>query len=327
MTASRSLPLALLLLGAGRWPAIATAAPPAPPAPPAPYAAVQPADLLALPVAPGARRLAYGPGEFEFGELRLPSGRGPHALVVLVHGGCWASALPDLPGVAVSLALLRPMAAALTAAGYATWNLEYRRPGNPGGGWPATFTDLGRGLDFVRALARSYPLDAERTVVLGHSSGGQLALWLAARARLAPDSELYVKAPLRPRGVIDVDGPPDLALMRPFEAPVCNASVITELMGGPPDAVPRRYADASATGMLPLGVRQVIVVGALMDMSSVRPLVDRYVLAARAQGDELRLSELPAAGHFGMLAPAHPAFALLLEDIGSLTGKPSKGRP
>lgn len=69
-------------------------------------------------------------------------------------------------------------AAALTKIGVATWTLEYRRTGNPGGGWPGTFEDVGRGTDYLRTLARSHPIDLKRVVVVGHSAGGQLALWL-----------------------------------------------------------------------------------------------------------------------------------------------------
>src|SRR5262245_40971822 len=83
-----------------------------------------PADLLKLNVPADGKHITYGSDPLEFGELRLPSGRGPHPVAVIVHGGCWSAKLGNLDDRAVALDLLRPMAAALTAAGIATWNLE-----------------------------------------------------------------------------------------------------------------------------------------------------------------------------------------------------------
>jgi len=95
-----------------------------------------PGELLKMPVAPGARRIAYGTDPLQFGELRVPAGKGPYPVVRIVHGGCWVAKLGNLDEHAVALDLLRPMAEELTKMGIATWNLEYRRLGSPGGGWP-----------------------------------------------------------------------------------------------------------------------------------------------------------------------------------------------
>ena len=110
----------------------------------------------------GAKRIAYGTGPLQFGELRLPAGRGPHPVAVIVHGGCWSAKLGNLDDRAVALDLLRPMAAALTAAGIATWNLEYRRLGNEGGGWHGSFQDVARGADHLRRRLREWAEVVER---------------------------------------------------------------------------------------------------------------------------------------------------------------------
>ena len=81
------------------------------------------------------QRLTYGADPLQFGELRLPAGNGPHPVAIIVHGGCWVTKLANLDRRVVSMELLRPFAAALTDAGIATWSIEYRRLGNPGGGW------------------------------------------------------------------------------------------------------------------------------------------------------------------------------------------------
>jgi acetyl esterase/lipase len=110
-----------------------------------------PDDLATASVPPGARRIAYGTDPLQFGELRVPSTNGPHPVAIVVHGGCWVAG--NYPERAVAMDNMRPLAATLTAAGIATWNLEYRRLGNAGGGWPGTFQDVAHGSDFLRSLA------------------------------------------------------------------------------------------------------------------------------------------------------------------------------
>ena len=116
-----------------------------------------PQQVNALPSVPPDQRIPYGPDAEQFGELRLPrvmSGRVPVAVVL--HGGCWKARHGDLVADVQNTA---PLATALTELGIATWNLEYRRIDQPGGGWPGTFEDVARGVDHIRALAASYPLD------------------------------------------------------------------------------------------------------------------------------------------------------------------------
>ncbi len=215
-----------------------------------------PLELATAPVPPGARRIAYGSGPLQFGELRVPSTPGPHPVAIVVHGGCWLAKLGNLDARAVALDNMRPLAAALTEAGVATWNIEYRRLGDEGGGWPGTFLDVGRGADFLRTLARDERLDLGRVVSIGHSAGAHLAMWLAARSKLPATSDLYAPDPVRLTGVVSLDGPADLKATLPLERPVCGAPVVTNLIGGSPEALPERYRDASPIERLPLGVPQ-----------------------------------------------------------------------
>ena len=127
------------------------------------------------------RRLQYGEDPFQFGDLRLPSGPGPHPVVVFIHGGYYRARY-DLTHAGF-------LCVAFALAGFASWSLEYRRLGNPGGGWPGTFQDVLRGLDHVGTIAEQYSLDPDRTVVVGHSAGGHLALWAAAASTL-PDRSI-----------------------------------------------------------------------------------------------------------------------------------------
>ncbi|MFZ5785353.1 MAG: alpha/beta hydrolase family protein, partial [Acidobacteriota bacterium] len=117
-------------------------------------------DLLALPRPPADLRVRYGEAPQHFGDLRLPAGRGPHPVVLLIHGGCWLAEY--------DLEHLSSLAAAFTSAGFATWSVEYRRLGDDGGGWPGTFEDAARAADALRALAADHPLDLSGVVAVGH---------------------------------------------------------------------------------------------------------------------------------------------------------------
>jgi len=274
-----------------------------------------PLDLLKLPVAPGARRIAYGSDPLQFGELRVPEGKGPHPVVVIVHGGCWLAKIGNLDERAVSLDLLRPLAAALTEAGVATWNLEYRRLGNAGGGWPGTFADVARGADHLRKIAHEKRLDLNRVLAMGHSAGGHLAMWLAARTKLPMSSELYVKDPLRLTGVIDLDGPADLKATLPMQQRVCGGAVITRLVGGTPEEQPQRYRETSPIEMLPLGVRQEFFAGRMFAAQA-----PPYEAAARSAGDAVHTTVLAEAGHFVFVDPGSAVWPQVIRSVREMLG-------
>ena len=258
-------------------------------------ALMTPADLVASPYPAPDHRLAYGSDSSQVGELRLPSGRGPHPVAVLVHGGCFKAAYASLRDLAA-------LGAALTAEGIATWNVEYRRIDQPGGGWPNTYLDVGRAVDHLRTIATQYELDLGRVVVVGHSAGGHLALWTAARGRLPSESPLRVADPLVPRGVVNLAGPIDMTANIEGYQTLCRDSVITSLLGGTPAAVPDRYAQVSAIRMVPLGVPQVIVVGSHEEFVPL-PFVRAYEGAARRAGDSVRVVLIEGAGHFESANP------------------------
>ena len=130
---------------------------------------------LSLLSRPGVHR--YGEDPSQVAELHLPSGPGPHPVAVVLHGGYWQTQYGKL--------ICRPLARSLASRGYAAWNLEYRRLGDGrggGGGWPMTFQDVADGIDALADL--SAPVDLTRVTLVGHSAGGQLALWAAARPSL-----------------------------------------------------------------------------------------------------------------------------------------------
>ncbi len=269
-----------------------------------------PQELAALPSRAPDRRISYGPDSSQYGELRIPDGIGPHPLVVVIHGGCFKAAY-------ATAQTLGAMADALKTDGIATWNIEYRRLGQPGSGWPGTYIDVGRAVDYVRALAAEYHLDLGRVAVVGHSAGGHLAMWTAARHRLPEASELYVTDPLPLRGVMDLAGPVDMTANIPGYEALCRDTVITSMLGGAPDAVPERYAEASAIRLLPLGIPQVLVLGSHEDYVPL-PLVDAYVEAATRAGDHVRRILIPGAGHFEIASPLSFTWPQVKAAIGSL---------
>jgi len=282
------------------------------PAPPDAAAAelMPPGALQSLPRREPDRRVAYGDDSSQYGELRVPPGPGPHPVVVLVHGGCFKAAYATTRDLA-------PMGDALKDQGIATWNIEYRRVGQPGGGWPGTYLDVGRAVDHLRALAGEHALELGRVIVVGHSAGGHLAMWTAARARVPVGSPLHAADPLAVRGVINLAGPLDLTANIPGYQALCRDTVVTALLGGTPAAVPERYAQASAIRLLPLGVPQVLVWGEHEDFVP-RPLAEAYVDAARQAGDPVRLIVIPGVGHFETASPRASTWPRVASAIRSL---------
>lgn len=236
--------------------------------------------------------IPYATGAHRFGELTLPAGD-VRGLVVVVHGGFWRHAY--------DLSLGRPLAADLAAHGLAAWNIEYRRVGG-GGGWTATFDDVAAAVDALagpvqEAAGGLLPLD--RVVGLGHSAGGHLAAWLAARPGLPPGAPGAAPA-VRLCGAVSQAGVLDL--VDAAERGVGGGAVV-DLVGGPPTAVPDRYALASPIARVPIGV-PVIGVHGTADANVPLRQTERF---AAASGD--RAVVLPGVDHFAVIDPTTSAWA------------------
>ncbi len=264
-------------------------------------------EILSLAHPEPDARIAYGAGALQFGELRLPEGTGPHPVAIVLHGGCWRARY--------DIGHTRAFSDALRREGLAVWSLEYRRVGNPGGGWPGTFLDVASGADHLRTLAASSPLDLARVVAVGHSAGGHLALWLAARGGLGDGSEIRGSSdPLSLAGVISLAGVTDLR--RAVAERVCD-TMAAELVGGGAEGAEARYAEASPIERLPLGVTQRLVTGAL-DAVVPPGFGDDYAARARARGDDATHALVEGAGHFEPIAPSTEAFRVVVKAIREL---------
>jgi acetyl esterase/lipase len=271
-------------------------------------------EILVRPAPPADTRVSYGANEFQFGELRLPKGAGPHPVAIVIHGGCWMSQY--------GLSYMGHLSAALVEAGVATWSVEYRRIGNQGGGWPGTFDDVSRAADHLRMLAKTYPLDLNRVIATGHSAGGHLALWLATRKKLPQDSPVYSSDPLPLRGVVSLAGITDLRRT----GTACDANV-AQLMGGSAKDKAADYNQASPIELLPLGIPYAIVQG---DSDTIIPLAmaKDYADAAKKKGDDAKLIVIEKAGHFEVVDPKSFAWAAVKDEVLALlkTSGPAKGK-
>ncbi|HEX9133580.1 MAG TPA: alpha/beta hydrolase [Ktedonobacteraceae bacterium] len=264
-------------------------------------------------------RLKYGPEPLQFGDLYLPGSPGPRPIVILIHGGYWRARY--------GLDLMNSLAEDLAQRGYAAWNIEYRRVGDPGGGWPGTFLDVALATDYLRKLAPTYALDLQQVISIGHSAGGHLAFWVAARPRIPlfalnsplrgsqqPNHKEETATPLILAWAISLAGVVDLAMA--WRLNLSNGAVV-ELLGGSITDVPERYAAASPAAMLPLGVPQVLIHGTL-DENVPLQLSQSYAKAARAVNDPVTYIELEGIDHFDVIDPHSNAWAITIEELQKL---------
>ena len=234
----------------------------------------------------------YGSHRHQFCELALPEGgrwAGPHPVAALIHGGFWRERY--------GLDLMDALAADLVARGWATWNVEYRRLGESGGGVPETTDDVAAAIDALADV--DAPLDLGRVVAIGHSAGGHLALWAAGR----DDARVPLAAAVGQAPVCD--------LQKAFRMRLSDG-VVEEFVGGSPDAVPERYAAADPLARLPAHVPQLLVHGEADDIVPAA-LSRGYVEAAREAGDPATLVLRATDGHFEHIEPGSVAWEAVVQ--------------
>lgn len=249
----------------------------------------------------------YGDGPSQFAELTLPDGDAPVPVVVVVHGGFWRTSYGAELG--------RPLAADLCGRGWAALNVEYRRVGSGkagGGGWPTTMLDVAAAVDALATDGQRLAagrLQLDRVLALGHSAGGQLVGWLAARPGL-PAGAPGAAPVVRLRGLVAQAGVMDLVAAARDHV---GGQAVPNLMGGGPDAEAAAYALASPTARLPLGVPSVCVHGTADNNVPLRQS-EIFTAAAQAAGDDSRLSTFDG-DHFALITPASPAWALCADAL------------
>lgn len=258
-----------------------------------------PREVLTRPGPPPAHTLSYGPEPDHVVDLWLPDGP-PAPLVVLIHGGLWRASIDRMH--------LRPMAGGLVEAGYAVAVPEYRRTGQPGGGWPGTFDDVAAALDRLPALVQPYGLDAAGAVWAGHSAGGHLALWASLRHRLPADAPWHLPAAPAVRKVVSLAGCADLTLISHWRL---GDGAANDLIGGTPGEYPDRYAFADPSVLLPVAVPTVHLHGTEDDLIPIAIGRD-YADRARRAGSPIEFMALPGVEHFALIDPLSGAWPHVL---------------
>lgn len=265
-------------------------------------------DLLARPMPSPTREIVYGPLPEQVADIWLPAGQGPFPVVLMVHGGCWRSRV-------AKLTIMNYAAEDLRRRGIAVWNVEYRGVDRPGGGYPGTFQDVAAGADKLAEIAPAYHLRTDHIVAFGHSAGGHLVLWLAARARIPAASPLHAARPLPIAAVVSSGGLPDLEVVRAGGA--CGADNVAALVG-PPNAIRSDvYADTSPAE---LGVgrdREQLISG---DQDPLAPpsLADAYAAKMKRLGAAIGATTARDTGHVELISPGTPAWSLTVKTIWKL---------
>lgn len=192
--------------------------------------------------------------------------RGSGPAVVMLHGGSWSRKYGK--------AVMTFVAADLARRGFTSVNAEYRRVGLDGG-YPETLEDA---VEAVRWAGGRFG----EVTVLGHSAGGQLALYAASKTPVA-------------RAV---------ALAAPCDLVTGFGPSVHAFLGGRPEEVPERYEAASPLALAPIGVPTLLVHG--RDDGTVS--VEHSRRYAAAAGEEARLIELEHAPHRSFVDPRTPAW-------------------
>lgn len=264
--------------------------------------------LTARPYPAPDAEVAYAGLPVQVGDLFVPSGGGPHPVVVLLHGGCWRAEYDRM--------YLRHLAGALRDDGVAVWLPEYRRLGESGGGWPGTFRDVGAAVDHLRVLAPTHRLDLRRVAVAGHSAGGHLALWVGARQTLLPSGDLAMPDPLPVRGIVGLAAITDLATYAARTG--CGASVPL-LLGGAPAEVPARVAMASPVALGGSAVPTWLVTGT---RDPIVPAAQSDALVAAQPRRAIAVRPVEGAGHFELVAPWTTAWPVVRHAVREALGLP-----
>ncbi|MGW4223750.1 alpha/beta hydrolase [Streptomyces bauhiniae] len=243
-------------------------------------------------------------------------------LVVILHGGAWRARYDRRH--------ITPFADFLARRGFAVANVEYRRGGPdipaqntggepasvpPAGRWPETFDDVAAALDALPELARAAlpSADARRIVLTGHSAGGHLALWAAARHVLPADSPWRTDRPAPLRGVVALAPIADLGLAEKLD--VCEGAV-GQLLGGQ-HSFAERVPHADPALLLPTGIATTLVQGRT-DRDVPYEVAESFADAAARAGEVVGVTLLEDVGHFPLIDPAADAAAVVAEEIAQL---------
>lgn len=233
----------------------------------------------------------YGDVAEQSAELRLPEGTGPFPVAVLIHGGCWVK---ELGGTG-----MQSFAEMLRKRGFATWDVDYRRLGHEGGGWPGSYFDVAAGVDYLSTIAAKHDLDMDRVTIVGHSAGAAFAMWTASRAKLEAPLGATAATP-RFRSAFAIDGPVLLSTLVGPDEEGCGRPVIVPFMGGTPAERPDAYRQAEPLSRFPLGIPHFYV------LVEVRELLQPYLQQLSDGPDRIETLTPENANHFDIVTMGLP---------------------
>lgn len=272
-------------------------------------------DLLDRPRPKADIRIPYGSDPLQFVDLWLPRGKAPHPVVLMVHGGCWQTDIADA-------SIMNYIADDLRTRGIAVWNVEYRGVDRNGGGYPGTFLDVAAAADALGKEGPRYHLDTGRVVAFGHSAGGHLALWLAARDRIPKTSLLFNAKPLAIASAISIGGLPDLEAAQSPPGDTCDAEPVRKLVGTATGDRPDVYGDTSPAAMFPFATPQILV-NATRDRIAPPSFAEAYADKAEMHGIDVRRITVPDEGHVELIAPGTASWTAELAEIRRALGPPA----
>ena len=272
-------------------------------------------------------KIAYGPDPMQYGELSMPQGSGPFPVVTFLHAGCWRSS----EGMMNSY---RAMAKAMTDQGIAAWNMQYRGATSDGGGWPGTWLDIANGFDALQEVAETYPIDLQKAVVVGHSSGGHYGAWLAMRSQLPPNSEIYVEPKVSPMALVMADAyinPLVIDSIGDSGEIYCGEPLLEKLVGGPVKDNIDNFQAISPLEWLPWGIPQEYIVSTYrypltlprvlaQGKTSMRKVPDYPALAVIA-GDEINVRLISNEGHGDFVKEGARGYYATISAVLRLLGK------
>jgi alpha/beta superfamily hydrolase len=275
---------------------------------PAVSAEITPPLLERYPAPRPTAVIRYGTLPRQFGEVRIPRGKGPFPLAMLIHGGCYLKGSATQKNMA-------GLAGRLQRDGIATWNIDWRELGDDGAGWPGTFGDWAKAAKVIDRIARQYPIDRKRISIVGHSAGATPAIWLASR----PSTGDGVRVPALPkfRAIALIDGPLDLTPFVGIDKDICGQPVVVPFLGGTPEQVSARYAAITAVRPQLKGVRQLVISGQITGPKTAA----RLVQAGTRIGLDMTVLNPPTGDHLSLIYPGtgdfeavEPALVKFLKD-------------
>ncbi len=251
--------------------------------------------------------LRYGDDALQLVDVWVPKGQGPHPAVIMIHGGCWQTAIAER-------GIMNWIAADLRSHGVGVWNIEYRGV-DRGGGLPGTYQDVGRAADLLLAEGARHGLDTGGTrIAIGHSAGGHLALWLARRPVLAADDALRGAHPIRIDLAISQGGLPDLRAGAASNGHACGADAPAAMARGD-------YARTSPPEM-PLGSAPEMQFNNDRDRVTPPATGTAYSAAMMARGMTVPMEVTQGEGHVELIAPDSASWRKQRAAIMAALGRP-----